>query len=84
MRTNVEGTRNIIEVLEPGATLILTSSTAVYGYSANKGKPFSEDYEPKKPFGHYQNSKKMQEDLARELCSEKGISCNSITQHEVG
>jgi len=78
MTANVDGTRNIIEALEPGTSFILTSSTAVYGWSANKGKPFSEDFEPKKPFGSYQISKKMQEDLARKLCREKGISFVAI------
>lgn len=73
MSANVDGTRNIIEALKPGTVFILTSSTAVYGYNANKGKPFNEDFEPKNPFGNYQKSKKMQEDLARQLCKEKGI-----------
>ncbi len=72
--TNVDGTANLLNALAPGSTFILTSSIAIYGYNANKGKPFTEDYEPKKPFWHYQVTKKMQEDLAREKCKEKGIT----------
>ncbi|MFW9921981.1 MAG: NAD-dependent epimerase/dehydratase family protein [Candidatus Thorarchaeota archaeon] len=74
IQTNVQGTRYLLEELAPGTTFILTSTVGVYGYSANKGKPFKEDYEPKRPFWHYQVTKKMQEDLAREMCKEKGIT----------
>ena len=70
---NVEGTKNLIDQLQPGTKFVLTSSVAVYGYNANKGKLFTEDYEPKKPFGPYQKTKKLQEDLAREMCKEKGL-----------
>ena len=73
MKINVDGTRYLLEGLEPGSIFVLTSSTAVYGWSTNKGQPFAEDYEPKNPFWHYQVSKKMQEDLARKMCQEKGI-----------
>lgn len=62
-----------MEALNKGSILILTSSVGVYGYNANKGKPFTEEYEPKMPFWHYQVTKKMQEDLARVKCKEKGI-----------
>jgi len=70
---NVEGTKNLIDQLKPGTKFVLTSSVAVYGFNANKGRLFKEDFEPKKPFGPYQKTKKLQEDLAREMCKENGL-----------
>ena len=64
-RSNVEATRELIMGLAPGARMVLTSTYGVYGFP--RAENVTEDYEPKKPIWHYQKSKKMQEDLAREL-----------------
>ncbi|MHA2254260.1 MAG: NAD-dependent epimerase/dehydratase family protein, partial [Candidatus Kariarchaeaceae archaeon] len=66
-KANVLGTQVLINSLKSGSKFILTSSTGVYGFP-NQKEPLAEDYEPKKPYWHYQKSKKNQEDLAFELC----------------
>ncbi len=71
-QANVKGTEELIQALEPGSKFILTSTTGVYGFP-NVKEQIDEDYEPKKPYWHYQKSKKAQEDLAMRLCKEKGI-----------
>ncbi|MFW9991452.1 MAG: NAD-dependent epimerase/dehydratase family protein [Candidatus Odinarchaeota archaeon] len=75
-KANLEGTRVLIEALNPGSTFILTSSAAYYGLPST-GEKITEEYRGK-TFGHYQKSKQMQEDLARELCKEKGIKFVAI------
>ncbi|HUT82115.1 MAG TPA: NAD-dependent epimerase/dehydratase family protein [Candidatus Bathyarchaeia archaeon] len=75
---NVKGTEYLLNALQPGSTFILTSTIGVYGYSANKGKPTTEEVDPMKPFWHYQKSKKIQEDLARNICKLKNIKFVAI------
>lgn len=70
-RYNVEATRELVLGLTPGSRLVLTSTYGVYGFPRAEG--VTEDYEPKRPVWHYQKTKKMQEDLARVLCRERGI-----------
>jgi nucleoside-diphosphate-sugar epimerase len=71
---NVVGTRILINSLEDCKGFILTSTFGVYGFNANDGKPVKEDFKEKDPFWHYQESKKDQEELAQQLCAEKGIN----------
>lgn len=70
-RANVVATRELILGLAPGSRFVLTSTYGVYGFPRADG--ITEDYEPKRPIWHYQKTKKMQEDLARALCRERGI-----------
>jgi len=77
-KANVIGTRLLIEHLPKGCTFVLTSTYGIYGFNAGAKKPITESHEPKRPFWHYQRSKKMQEDLARELCHERGINFVAI------
>ncbi len=76
-RSNVEATRALIEGMKPGSSLLLTSTYGVYGFPC-AGRPITEDYEPKRPLWHYQRTKKMQEDLARELCRARGIRMTAL------
>jgi 2-alkyl-3-oxoalkanoate reductase len=71
-QSNVVATEVLIHGIKPGARLVLTSTYGVYGFPSSPD-PIRESYEPKRPIWHYQKSKKMQEDLARELCRGKGI-----------
>jgi 2-alkyl-3-oxoalkanoate reductase len=71
-RSNVVATRALIDGMKQGAKLVLTSTYGVYGFPS-AGHPITEDYEPKRPLWHYQRTKKLQEDLARAVCREKGI-----------
>jgi nucleoside-diphosphate-sugar epimerase len=69
---NVDGTRVLMDALKPEVKFILTSTYGVYGLDT-PDIPISENYEPKKPFWHYQQSKKAQEDLVFDVAKEKGI-----------
>ena len=71
-RSNVEATAALVEGMKPGSRLVLTSTYGVYGFP-DVGRPITEDYEPKAPIWHYQRTKKMQEELARERCRGRGI-----------
>ena len=71
---NVEGTRALISGMREGSVLILTSTYGVYGFETRPGEDVTEDYEPKRPFWHYQTTKKEQEDLAKEMCEQRGIT----------
>ncbi len=71
-RSNVTATQALVEGLASGARLVLTSTYGVYGFPSSP-QPIDEDFEPKRPVWHYQKTKKMQEDLARELCRQRGI-----------
>jgi GlcNAc-P-P-Und epimerase len=61
---NVEGTRNVLRIMDEKGikNIIFTSSVAVYGI--NKPNP-AEDY-PKDPFNHYGKSKLQAEEVLRE------------------
>jgi nucleoside-diphosphate-sugar epimerase len=71
-QSNVVATEALIQAIRPGGRLVLTSTYGVYGFPSSP-EPIRESYEPKRPIWHYQKTKKMQEDLARELCRGKGI-----------
>jgi len=71
-RANVVATRSLIEGMASGSRLVLTSTYGVYGFPRSR-RPIDEAFEPKRPIWHYQKTKKMQEDLARRLCRERGI-----------
>ena len=75
---NVEGTRNVLEVVRKNdiSRLIHTSSTAVYGLQ-NSIKPLQED-SPKRPFGAYQQSKLAAEDLIRQYMTDYGIKATMV------
>lgn len=67
---NVEGTEALIQSCPQGTRFGLTSTYGVYSFP-NKTERIKEDYEPKKPIWHYQNSKKRQEEISRTLCRER-------------
>jgi nucleoside-diphosphate-sugar epimerase len=69
---NVEGTKALIESLQPGTRFVLTSTYGVYGFP-NREEPLTEEFEPKRPVWHYQKSKKLQEELAKKLCAKRDI-----------
>ena len=75
---NVEGTRNILEVVRQKdiPSLIYTSSTAVYGFP-NSSEPMDEDT-PWKPMNNYQKSKAESEILVRQYASEYGIKATMV------
>lgn len=66
---NVEGTRNVLEVMDKRGVknIIFTSSVAVYGL--NKDNP-NEEY-PADPFNHYGKSKWQAEEVLREWYNKK-------------
>lgn len=70
---NIDGTANLLASLHPGTVFVLTSTYGVYGFSSNKGKPITEDFDDWKPFWHYQKSKAEQETLAWKMSKELGI-----------
>ena len=70
-RSNVEATGALVRAMPTGSRLVLTSTYGVYGFPV--AHDIREDYEPKRPMWHYQKTKKLQEDLARTLCAERGI-----------
>ncbi|MDY6764210.1 MAG: NAD(P)-dependent oxidoreductase [Halobacteria archaeon] len=76
-KANVEGTRVLLESMMGDTRVVLTSTYGVYGLDTPK-RPITEDYEPKKPFWHYQTSKKAQEDTAFEISEEKGLDLTAI------
>ncbi len=71
-KTNVEGTRNILELAYSTQVrhFILISSTAVYG---STGKIFDEE-SVCRPETVYAETKLEAENICRKFCSEKGIS----------
>ncbi len=75
---NVEGTRNILEVLRQKdiPSLIYTSSTAVYGFP-NKNEPLNED-DAWKPMTNYQKSKAESEQLVRQYMADYGIKATMV------
>ena len=75
---NVEGTRNVLEVIRKKdiPKLIHTSSTAVYGFPNIKG-PLTEEA-PWKPMNNYQRSKAAAENLIREYEETYGIRATMI------
>lgn len=75
---NVEGTRNVLEVLRKKdiSNLIHTSSTAVYGFP-NKKEPLYEDA-PWAPINSYQHSKAAAETLIREYEETYGIKATMV------
>jgi nucleoside-diphosphate-sugar epimerase len=75
---NVEGTRNVLEIIRRKdiPRLIHTSSTVVYGPD-NKSDYMTEDT-PKKPFGAYQNSKLAAENLIQEYVANYGIKAAMV------
>ncbi|MBD3190494.1 MAG: NAD-dependent epimerase/dehydratase family protein [Candidatus Heimdallarchaeota archaeon] len=73
-KINVDGTKGLIESLDSCSAFILTSTYGIYGFNVNNGEPIPEDFDNKQPFWHYQESKKAQEDVARELCQKKKIN----------
>ncbi len=77
-KVNVEGTRNILEVMRKKdiPSLIYTSSTAVYGFP-NLSKPMNEET-PWKPMNNYQKSKAEAETLVRQYISDYGIKATIV------
>ncbi|MFW9793314.1 MAG: NAD-dependent epimerase/dehydratase family protein, partial [Candidatus Thorarchaeota archaeon] len=75
---NVEGTRNVLEVIRKKdiPQLIHTSSTAVYGFP-NVKEPLSEDA-PWKPVNTYQRSKAAAENVIKEYEDNYGIRSSLI------
>ena len=75
---NVEGTRHVLEAMRKKDVpqLVLTSSTAVYGFP-NKKEPMNEDW-PKRPENAYQESKMEAEKLVREYQSTYGIKASMV------
>ena len=75
---NVEGTRNVLEVIRQKdiPKLIHTSSTAVYGFP-NINVPLKEDA-PWQPMNTYQRSKAAAENLIKEYEENYGISATMI------
>jgi UDP-glucose 4-epimerase len=75
---NVEGTRNVLEVIRKKdiPKLIHTSSTAVYGFP-NIKDPLTEDA-PWKPMNTYQRSKAAAENLIQEYEETYGIKATMI------
>jgi nucleoside-diphosphate-sugar epimerase len=75
---NVEGTRNVLEVIRKKdiPKLIHTSSTAVYGFP-NIKDPLTEDA-PWKPMNTYQRSKAAAENLIKEYEETYGIKATMI------
>jgi len=71
-RSNVEATHALVSGMKAGSRLVLTSTYGVYGFPS-AGRPIKEDFEPKRPVWHYQRSKLLQEELARNLCRSRGI-----------
>lgn len=70
---NVEGTRNILDVMRKKEipNLIYTSSTAVYGFP-NLEQPMNENT-PWKPMNNYQKSKAAAESLVQQYIKDYGI-----------
>jgi len=75
-KANIEGTEALIQAMNPGTLFVLTSTIGVYGVP-DLEESIKEDFK-QEPIGNYQKSKKMQEDLARSLCKERGISFVAI------
>jgi len=75
---NVEGTRNILEVVRQRdiPSFIYTSSTAVYGFP-NKNEPLNEDA-PWKPMNNYQKSKGESEKLVRQYMEDYGVKATMV------
>ena len=75
---NVEGTRNILEVVRKKdiPNLIYTSSTALYGFP-NRSEPLNED-DPWKPMNNYQKSKAESEKLIRQYIADYGIKATMV------
>lgn len=75
---NVEGTRNVLEVIRKKniPKLIYTSSTAVYGFP-NRPDPIREDA-PWSPINTYQHSKAEAENLINEYSKTYGIKATMI------
>ncbi len=75
---NVEGTRNILEVvrMKDIPQLIYTSSTAVYGFP-NKSQPMIEDDEWA-PINNYQKSKTEAEKLIIEYTENYGVKATRV------
>jgi nucleoside-diphosphate-sugar epimerase len=77
-KVNIEGVKMLIHALEPETRFVLTSSIAVYGLLPKKHEKIREDYEPKRFPNNYSRSKKLQEELAMDLCKEKKIFLISV------
>ncbi len=75
---NVEGTRNILDLARKKDVkkIVHTSSTAVYGFP-NKKDSISEDF-PKNPFGNYQKSKTVAEEVINEYINDYDMHIVSI------
>ncbi len=75
---NVEGTRNILEIVRKKdiPQLIYTSSSAVYGFP-NESEPMTEDHSWN-PMNGYQKSKAESESLVREYVGDYGIKVSIV------
>ena len=83
-RVNVEGTRNIIEVIqEKGGTvpLVFTSSAAVFGPSPKAKKPISPEKNAPNPQGTYAETKFQAESLIRESGIDYAILRLTVTMY---
>ena len=77
-KVNVEGTRNILDVMRMKdiPSLIYTSSTALYGFP-NLSEHMNEET-PWKPMTNYQRSKAEAETLVRQYMSDYGIKATMV------
>ena len=77
-KVNVEGTRNILDVMRKKdiPNLIFTSSSAVYGFQ-NLDKPMDEET-PWKPMSNYQKSKAIAESLVSQYITDYGIKATMV------
>ena len=83
-RVNVEGTRNIIEVIkEKGGNLplVFTSSAAVFGPSPKAKKPISPEKNTPNPQGTYAETKFQAENLIKEAGIDYAILRLTVTMY---
>ena len=83
-RVNVEGTRNIIEVIkEKGGNLplVFTSSAAVFGPSPKAKKPISPEKNKPNPQGAYAGTKFQAENLIKEAGIDYAILRLTVTMY---
>jgi nucleoside-diphosphate-sugar epimerase len=73
----VEGTRNVLQAVEPGARVILASSVVVYGDAIGRDV-CDEDHAFGRPLGNYSRSKQDQEWLAFEIAAARGVSLSAL------
>jgi nucleoside-diphosphate-sugar epimerase len=76
-RVTVEGTENVLGLVDPGTRVLLVSSVVVYGDSVGKDL-CDEDHPFGRPLGPYSRSKQAQERLAWDLARERGFELTVV------